>query len=331
MKNLIQVKAMIIVGLMVATSLIGCNKSGVETMISVDNDLALIDEIQSSNNKIEVDANTLPTTAIDILSAEYSESATTDVLLAPDLGYELAIRRTEGTQIGELSFVYFNVDGQELSTEEVNGKWKKRNKGKNRNECFELVFPVTFTMADASVIVVESKEGMSAIRDWYEVNPDVEDKPVKTFPLEVIYEDGTIVSVANEEALMALHIDCRSENNNGEGRRGKCFEFEYPISFTMPDGSVLTIESKEGMVAIREWRIAHPDAEERPMLVFPVNITFKDSTSQTVNDIEEMEAIRLECRENAGEGNGGNGNGGQGNGNGGNGSGHGGNGNGGRN
>ena len=84
----------------------------------------------------------------------------------------------------------------------------------------------------------------------------------------------------------------------------KCFDLVFPITFIMPDESTITIENKEGYGILREWYAANPDATEKPVLQFPVDIVYEteegDSTV-TINNEEEMRSAHEDCRGEDGE------------------------------
>ena len=86
-------------------------------------------------------------------------------------------------------------------------------------ECFELVLPVTFVMPDGAVVTVENEDGYMALREWYVANPDSEEEPVLQYPVDIVYynedgEEGTIVTINNEEEMEAAKAECE----DGEGR-----------------------------------------------------------------------------------------------------------------
>ncbi len=93
--------------------------------------------------------------------------------------------------------------------------YQKRNRQRNRHRmgkaCFELVFPVTFTMPDGSTeITLESKEDKIQIKEWFENNPDYEDeKPSLHFPVDIEYDDGTIVTINNEQEMHEAKENCK--------------------------------------------------------------------------------------------------------------------------
>ena len=96
----------------------------------------------------------------------------------------------------------------------------------DRKECFQLVFPITFTMPDGSIISVTSddEEGWSDLKDWYEENSDSEERPTLHYPVEIVYEtdDGdSLVTIDNEEEMIAAKQDCWEDW--GEDRPGPVF------------------------------------------------------------------------------------------------------------
>ena len=80
------------------------------------------------------------------------------------------------------------------------------------------------------------------------------------------------------------------------GGKEKCFDFVYPISYMMPDGTIITGNSeKEINQLIKAWYEAHPDEKEKPILQYPVDIKYKDGTIKTINNDEEMKKAYENC------------------------------------
>ena len=177
-------------------------------------------------------------------------------------------------------------------------------------QCFELVFPVTFIMPDASTITVDTDDdaGWQPVKDWYEANPDSDERPTLQFPVDIIYEteDGdSTLSINNDEEMENVKIRCREEWADSESEQDEeCYEFVLPISFTMPDGTKITIENEEDWYSLREWYANNDEADEEPSLQFPVNIILLDDegTSVTINNDEEMNALEEDCWGNDDEG-----------------------------
>ena len=83
-------------------------------------------------------------------------------------------------------------------------------------------------------------------------------------------------------------------DRNGLGREN-CFAFVLPVTFIMPDGSTITIETEEDWGLIKLWYHEHPDVRERPALQFPVKIVFEDGEIRMINNKEELRAAYAEC------------------------------------
>ena len=80
----------------------------------------------------------------------------------------------------------------------------------------------------------------------------------------------------------------------------KCFDLSLPVSYTMPDGSTITVSNEEDWDAIKSWYEENPESEEKPVLQFPVNVEFDDETV-TVNSEEELRELKQECWTNESE------------------------------
>ena len=115
-------------------------------------------------------------------------------------------------------------------------------------ECFELVYPVSYLMPDGTTIEISSddEESWTELISWYDDNPESEEKPVMQFPV-VIFFDEESITIQNTEDLRTAYSGCRSdrEKRNGWGRELGCFALVYPITFIMPDGSSMTVESDD--------------------------------------------------------------------------------------
>jgi len=168
----------------------------------------------------------------------------------------------------------------------------------DNRECFELVFPVTYLMPDGSTITVENGEDWDPIKDWYDENPNAEERPELQYPVDIIFDDETL-TIDNAEEMNMVKRECWEYEDEGR----ECFALVYPVTFIMPDGSsiVVATDDEDGWEEVKIWYDANPESEERPTLQYPVDIIYRandgDSTV-TINNEEEMEAAKDECREN---------------------------------
>ncbi len=244
-------------------------------------DAKLVMAIQADGNKQYIDPEILPVSLLNTIEQDYSEEFVIDAQFAPQIGYELSMGGL-GANMGNLSVVYFNTAGVELTSETSGRPGSRRHKGRKH---FNLVFPVIFNMPDGTTVTVESDSGMIVLRDWREANPDSEERPSLQYPVDIVFH-GETITVSNHDEMRDIYAGSR------HGGRGHRFEYVYPVTYILPDSSTITIESKEGKAVIIEWYEAHPDITERPSLQFPVEVVVRNGTTKTVNSAREMHRIR---------------------------------------
>ena len=184
--------------------------------------------------------------------------------------------------------------------------------------CFNLVYPITYLMPDGIELIVneDTESGWSEVKAWYEANPDSDQKPELQYPVDIIFEteDGDqVLTINNEEEMWEAKERCRGHEEGedwDEGdEEGSCFEFDYPITYIMPDGTEISIASEEdtdGWMAIRNWYINNPETEEEPSLQYPIDIIFETEDGDvvmTISSDNEMSEFEEEfCREESDEG-----------------------------
>ena len=174
--------------------------------------------------------------------------------------------------------------------------------------CFELVFPVTLQFPDSSTVEVLSYEEMKqAIREWFQANTDrprprPHFRPFLVFPYDVLTAEGEIVTISNFQELMDLRRACIEAgfgpNHHGHfGKDRPCFKPVFPLTLEFPDGTQVTVNTPREMKdAIRAWKQANPDSNERPEFVFPITVQLRDGTQAVVNSAEELAALKEDCR-----------------------------------
>ena len=192
---------------------------------------------------------------------------------------------------------------------------RRKNNNWNRDEgwsCFDLVYPITYIMPDGSELTVteDTEDGWSDLKSWYEANPDSDQRPELQYPVDIIFEiegGNETLTINNENEMIAAKERCRNEKDDdhwGEGEEsddeGPCYEFEYPITYIMPDGTEITIETEEdteGWNSIRDWYVNNPDIQEEPSLQYPVNLLVEGGNVLTIDNEAEMLEFEDSCRE----------------------------------
>ncbi|MEO6131805.1 MAG: hypothetical protein ABIQ02_08145 [Saprospiraceae bacterium] len=134
--------------------------------------------------------------------------------------------------------------------------------------CYELVFPVTVQFSDSSTVEVTDYPSLKlAIRDWYVANgghPQPNNRPRLVFPIQVINAAGEIIDVATPQAMKDLIALCAPVLGGGHhGGGGKDSLHHGGGHHGGGDGPCFRV-------------------------VFPVTVSFPDSTQVTVNSQEEL-------------------------------------------
>jgi len=81
--------------------------------------------------------------------------------------------------------------------------------GKDDEACFEMVYPLSYEMPDGVLITGENEDELNtAIKAWYEMNPDSKEKYRLVYPVDVLLKDGSTVTIENEAEMIELKKDC---------------------------------------------------------------------------------------------------------------------------
>lgn len=78
-----------------------------------------------------------------------------------------------------------------------------------KEDCFKLVYPIDYLMADGSTISQNDAKDWDAIKAWFEAHPDADKDAMRlVYPVDVIFEDGTQKTINNEEEMKKAK-DCK--------------------------------------------------------------------------------------------------------------------------
>jgi hypothetical protein len=171
-------------------------------------------------------------------------------------------------------------------------KWKKDDSKKDdtKKVCFDLVYPISYIMPDGSIATYNEEDAMNnGLKNWYTANSSTTAKPVLAYPVEVTFSDGTTKTIANEPAMIKLKKWC-------DGTKDQCFDIIYPISYTMPNGSLVTYADKDAFeISMKSWYNTNQDATIKPTLVYPIQVKVKDKTIKTIATKTEMIKLKKWC------------------------------------
>ncbi|MGB0929922.1 MAG: hypothetical protein ACPGVB_04050 [Chitinophagales bacterium] len=179
-------------------------------------------------------------------------------------------------------------------------------------DCFDFVYPFQLDIPGQGILDIASEEAFyDALDEWFDENEgeeDVEDYPTFVFPVQVVLEDGTAQSIADEEELCELHEECYGDDWEDEGdwddedwdeehEEDMCFTFQFPVNIVLPDGTVSTANSEEELEGIfYNWFEENEEEEETyPTFEYPLTVELEDSTTQVINSDEELDELFDDC------------------------------------
>ncbi len=195
----------------------------------------------------------------------------------------------------EVSATTAKVLGKMMDDEE---DWE--DEGWEEEICFDLVYPIQFSMADGTTATVNSEAELEALFE----NMDETAEPELLFPFDIVFEDGEVVTIVDEEraeeAIWRCFEDGDWEDEEGdcpddeEWEEEICFDFVYPIQLVGEDGTTIDINTEEDWDAVFEDL---ENAEQEFDIVYPFDIIYEDGTTGTIADEEALDEAFYTCYE----------------------------------
>lgn len=252
-------------------------------------DTQLIEAIISDPNKFEIEEADVPSMSLYAIGEEYYDYMMYKAEISPEYGYQISLGDM-ALDAGDMTEIFFAKDGRKLGGRDGMEERKRHNK-----RCFKFVFPLTFSLGETSYTANDYQEFRDAMKANYEETGEKQ-KPVFVFPIQIQFGRGDeveTVTVNSDDELKEAFQACRGEEDDK-----KCFTFGFPVSFTMPDGTVLTAEDEKDLEEkMQAFYESYTGEKKRPEVVFPVDLMFEDGSSLTVNSPEEMkQAWKENCK-----------------------------------
>ena len=257
-------------------------------------DTQLIEAIISDPNKFEIEEADVPSMSLYAIGEEYYDYMMYKAEISPEYGYQISLGDM-ALDAGDMTEIFFAKDGRKLGGRDGMEERKRHNK-----RCFKFVFPLTFSLGETSYTANDYQEFRDAMKANYEETGEKQ-KPVFVFPIQVQFGRGDeveTVTINSDDELKEAFQACRGEEDDK-----KCFTFGFPVSFTMPDGTVLTAEDEKDLEEkMQAFYESYTGEKKRPEVVFPVDLMFEDGSSLTVNSPEEMkQAWKENCKRDGDE------------------------------
>ena len=257
-------------------------------------DTQLIEAIISDPNKFEIEEADVPSMSLYAIGEEYYDYMMYKAEISPEYGYQISLGDM-ALDAGDMTEIFFAKDGRKLGGRDGMEERKRHNK-----RCFKFVFPLTFSLGETSYTANDYQEFRDAMKANYEETGEKQ-KPVFVFPIQIQFGRGDeveTVTINSDDELKEAFQACRGEEDDK-----KCFTFGFPVSFTMPDGTVLTAEDEKDLEEkMQAFYESYTGEKKRPEVVFPVDLMFEDGSSLTVNSPEEMkQAWKENCKRDGDE------------------------------
>ena len=295
----------VLLPVLISFLIIGCAKDEPQAV----SDAELIQEIIDYNNKVEVNMGDLPSTAISLMENEYLvEYLHLYSLKASSLGYEVSLAGRAGA-MGDRGEIYFDINGRKLDPDNYKRDWYDGSDGfegdreRDNWKCFQIDFPYTIQMPNGVTYTIDSEDDsdFEEIKNYYEQNSGMDERPSIVFPINITTNGGESVTINNEDDMKDAYRDCSRRDRDWEEDK-ECFALVYPVTYIAPDGTTFEVVSDDeaGWEALKSWYEANPESEDMPVLSYPVSITYRSEEGEDIviiNNEEEMHAAKEECRE----------------------------------
>jgi hypothetical protein len=145
---------------------------------------------------------------------------------------------------------------------------------------YQFIYPITIKMPDSTFIKVEKEDDFYEIDKWYYKNWQVDEMEEMVFPIQVKRNDSTFTINNNQELLKFEGITDYKD-----------FAYVYPLTYTMPDSSTITIQHQFGWAIFIKWFEQNPKNDKFAELNFPISVKLQDNTTKTINNYDELDKL----------------------------------------
>ncbi len=155
--------------------------------------------------------------------------------------------------------------------------------------CFRVKLPVTVS-ANNIEIEVNTELDYERIEDVFDELDDDEDVIEIFFPVTIILEDYSLVSINDSAELSSFSSNCNGENIEDDDI--ECVDFQYPITASIFNSNnemidTATFNNDENFYVFIE------EIEQYDIVTidFPIGVSLSDGTIMTVENLNELETV----------------------------------------
>ncbi len=207
--------------------------------------------------------------------------------------YEANIESEERPQLIYPVQIHFNEELIPVQNDDELKRIKNacREKWDYKEECFTLIFPVSFEMPDGSTITLLNEED-NGLKDWYDTNPETDQRPSVVYPVEIKFKDELLI-INNDDEFERIKDACKEFQ--AESASKICFNFIFPISIQIGDKIIEENSVEELREALKKWFEANPDSDQKPELIYPIEIIYEDGTVKELMSEDELINAKSDC------------------------------------
>ncbi|MFH4967101.1 hypothetical protein V8G61_02755 [Gaetbulibacter sp. M240] len=166
----------------------------------------------------------------------------------------------------------------------------------DRASCLSVELPITVIVKGLE-IRIDSKEDFIVIERIFKEFDNDEDILDIIFPITIIKANHERVVIESKEALRALAVECRGENEPDDDI--ECIDFVYPLTFSIYNANFQVIET---VTIENDARLYHfiqrvKRSEVFASLNFPVTMKLADGTEIVVNNNQQLQQTIEEAKD----------------------------------
>ncbi|MBQ0734532.1 hypothetical protein [Aquimarina celericrescens] len=159
----------------------------------------------------------------------------------------------------------------------------------DRANCFTIKTPFTVSVNGVE-LTVNNEEGLETAEDILDEFDDDQDIIEIQFPIVIIQEDFTEITIDDLSSFDDLASTCPDENEEDDDI--ECIDFQYPITATLfnNNNDVINDISINNDEELYEF-IDDLDDDLTVSIDFPITLILSDQSEVTVNSIQQLEAV----------------------------------------
>ena len=166
----------------------------------------------------------------------------------------------------------------------------------DENSCASVAYPFS-VIANGQQVLLESSDDIQTVKQIFDQFPNDTDTLELIFPISVVLNDFTVLTVNNEEELQALRDACET---GGTETAITCLDLVYNLNFFVYDSN----QQQSGTVSVDSdvelyLFIQSLDPENYISIDSPVSVILNDGSTTVVETNSQLQQLIIECVENS--------------------------------